>query len=117
MTEYKHTPDMGEISGFGGGYEEACQNMLHAGVAWMIEKKVGSNDIKAHTFEGIYGLITSDNKTAEELEQTIGRAAGEGGCTGAMVQAVMTRCIWIASHSWEEYCKELRWHEANPSNG
>lgn len=37
MTEFKHTDDMGEISGFGGGYEAACQNMLSAGVKWLNE--------------------------------------------------------------------------------
>ena len=30
--EYRHTEDMGEISGFGGGYEKLCQDMLNAGV-------------------------------------------------------------------------------------
>jgi hypothetical protein len=27
---------MGQISGFGGGYEAACQDMLNAGVNWLV---------------------------------------------------------------------------------
>lgn len=110
--EYKHTPDMDEISGFGGGYEAVCQDMLHAGVTWIIEKKIGPADLKAHTFERVYGIIEPDNDTARELEQVLG-AAAHGDCTGAMMQAVMSRCIWIASHSWEEYCIEIRKEVAN----
>lgn len=108
--EYKHTPDMGEISGFGGGYEAACQDMLSAGVNWIVQKKIGGNDVQAHTFQGIYGLIMPDNDVAIELEKVLVEAA-HGDCTGAMMQAVMQRCIYISKHSWDEYCAELRKHE------
>jgi len=107
MTEYRHTADMGEISGFGGGYEAVCQDMLHAGVSWLKEKKIGADDIKAHTYTGVYGLIEADNPTAKELEKVLLDAA-HGDCTGAMMQAVMSRCIWLASHTWEQYCAEMR---------
>ena len=36
--QYKHTDDMGEISGFGGGYEDVCQQMLHNGVKFLSER-------------------------------------------------------------------------------
>ena len=32
---YSFTPDMREISGFGGGYEQTCRNMLIAAVEWL----------------------------------------------------------------------------------
>jgi len=31
-SKYKYTDDMGEISGFGGGYEQTCRNMVIAGI-------------------------------------------------------------------------------------
>jgi len=110
-TQYRHTPDMGEISGFGGGYEAVCQDMLSAGVNWMMEKKLSGGDLKAHTFAGIYGLIEPDNDNARELEKVLAEAA-HGDCTGAMMQALMERCIWISKHSWDEYCVEMRKAEA-----
>jgi len=107
MTEYRHTADMGEISGFGGGYEAVCQDMLHAGVSWIIEKKIGSDDLKAHGFKGVYGIIEPDNDTTRELEKVLVEAA-HGDCTGAMMHAVMMRCIFVSHHSWDEYCAQMR---------
>lgn len=108
MTEhYRHTPDMGEISGFGGGYEDCCQDMLEAGVKHILEHKLSGGDVQLHGFKGIYGLCFPDNEPTKELEKAV-LDASEGEATGAMHQAVMERLAWIAQHSWEEYCAELR---------
>lgn len=105
--EYRHTIDMGQISGFSGSYENTCQDMLNAGVHWIMEKKMSGNDLKAHTLNGVYGIIMPENDAAKELEAVL-VAAAKGDCTGAMMQAVMTRCIYIAHYGWEKYCAEIR---------
>ena len=35
--KYAFTPEMREISGFGGDYEQTCRNMLAAGLRWLDE--------------------------------------------------------------------------------
>ena len=35
MTKYTFTPDMNEISGFGGDYEACCRRMLSAALEWL----------------------------------------------------------------------------------
>lgn len=102
---YRHTPDMGEISGFGGGYEDCCQDMLEAGVRWIHEHP--TPDLAAHGYEGVYGLFVPDSEDAKALEEAIIGAAG-GEATGAMHHAVMSRCFWIAKNGWDAYCAELR---------
>ena len=107
---YRHTPAMGEITGFGGGYERTCQDMLHAGVEWLMEHKDAT--IKLKGYKGIYGvaeLVGEDNEPnelTEELEQAIMQACNND-CTGAMHQAVTTRLIYIHANGWDKYVDEL----------
>lgn len=109
-TIYRHTPDMGEISGFGGNYEERCQVMLEAGVKWLVTK-TSPADIKAHGYSGVYGILITDSDDAKELEKVIIQAikdkCGEGP-SGAMHQAVMQRLMFISKSGWDQYCKEVR---------
>ena len=106
MTEYIHTPAMGEISGFGGSYEAGCQTMLDAGVKWLEEHK--DADLQAHSYENVFGIIIPDSDDAKELERVIVAAADEkypdGGVTGAMLHAVMSRLFYIARKGWDDYC-------------
>jgi len=106
--EYKHTEDMGEISGFGGGYEAGCQQMLHNGVKFLVErnKKDLQTDIKLITYKNIYGLCDLEGKDAEAFDAAVMKDMDD--CTGAMHQAVVSRLHWINKHSWNEYCIELR---------
>lgn len=103
--EYKHTEDMGEISGFGGGYEAACQNMLDAGVKHLLAHPEKAPNYKE--FKNIYGLTTDENPDAKELQDVLLKASG-GDCTGAMMQAVMSRVMFIKKNGWDKYCSELR---------
>ena len=50
---YRHSPDMGEISGFGGGYEILCQDMLNAGVVWLDRHPRAKLAIS--TIDNVYG--------------------------------------------------------------
>ena len=106
---YRHSPDMGEISGFGGGYEECCQDMLEAGVKWLNDHP--QPDLQGHSFKGIYGVMVADSDDAKAMEKAVLEAA-KGEATGAMHQAVMSRLFFIGKNGWEKYCAELRKHEA-----
>jgi len=101
--------DMGEISGFGGGYEAACRKMLRAGVAWIDEHK--NEELKFSTLPGVYGLLIEDNEAAKELSRVITDVVendADGGATGAMHQAVTESVMFIAKNGWEKYVDEMR---------
>ncbi len=107
--EYRHTTDMGEISGFGGDYETCCQDMLNAGVQWLQDNK--NAKLEGHTFKNVYGVFVPDSQDAQELDRIVLDAA-KGEATGAMHHAVMSRLLFIAQNGWEKYCEELKKDEA-----
>ena len=99
------TDDMGEISGFGGGYEATCRAMAFAGMDWL-----DANPDAAPQFTGyknIYGVITEDNEDAKALSAAVVAAAG-GDCTGAMHQATIGHALAYKRLGWDEYCRQLR---------
>lgn len=102
---YRHTADMGEISGFDGGYEDCCQDMLEAGVKWLNEHP--NPDLQGHTFKGVYGVMVPESDDARALEGAVLDAA-KGEATGAMHHAVMSRLFYIGKNGWEAYCAQLR---------
>lgn len=106
---FHHSSDMGEISGFGGGYEKACQDMLDAGVRWLNEHP--KPDLQMSGYKGVYGILNADSDDAKALEKVVVDAA-HGDCTGAMHHAVMSRLSYIAKNGWTAYCDELRKHNA-----
>lgn len=104
---YRHTPDMGEISGFGGGYEACCQDMLEAGVKWLDANK--NSDLRGSSLKNVYGSFNVDSKDAKAMEKAV-IAASKDNATGAMHHAVMSRLFVIARKGWGWYCEELRKH-------
>ncbi len=102
--EWKHTPEMGEISGFGGGYEAACQQMLHQGVEYLISLGERRPDFEVETYRGVFGICDLTGPDAEGLEAAV--CAGVDP-SGAMHQAVMMRLRFIAENGWERYVAEL----------
>jgi len=100
---YEFTDDMGEISGFGGGYEQTCRDMLKAGLEWLDEHPESDPCFKG--YKNIYGVISADNEDAKRLSKAF--VAVTDDCTGAMHQAVITSAMWIKKHSWEEYVVEM----------
>lgn len=110
IVSYRHTPDMGEISGFGGGYEDCCQDMLEAGVKWLAGHKDAV--LEGHSFKNIYGVFSPDSDDAKAMDQVVIDAA-KGEATGAMHHAVMSRLFWISKNGWDAYCAELRKPEAS----
>ena len=108
--EYAWRGGMGEISGFGGGYELTCRKMLRAGLRWMKENPDAEPQFKG--YKGIYGIIDTDNEAAEQLSEAVVSASG-GDCTGAMHQAVISHCLMIAQHDWDWYCEQMSKEDDN----
>ena len=103
--QYCHTPEMGEISGMGGSYENGCQIMLNAGVEWLNEHK--DADLQAHGYNNVYGLFIEDNDITKKLGDHIVAAVNKWnpdcGVSGAMHQAVMTNLFYVKEHGWDKY--------------
>ena len=104
-TPYVFTADMGEISGFGGGYEQTCRNMLAAGLEWLDAHPFSVPQFQG--IRGVYGIISEDNPDAEQLSAAV-VAAANGDCTGAMHQAVISHCLYVRKFGWDAYCAEMR---------
>lgn len=101
---YEFTKEMGEISGFGGGYENCCRAMLKAGLEWF-DANPGA-DPQFHGWKGVYGLIEEDNEDAKALSKAVVEGAG-GDCTGAMHQAVISSIFWIKRNGWDKYVERM----------
>ncbi len=101
---YEFTPEMGEISGFGGGYEETCRAMLKAGLEWLDANPKA--DPQFHGYKNVYGIISEDNADAKALSKAA-VAAADDDCTGAMHQAVITSVFWIRKNGWEKYVEVM----------
>ena len=104
VTKYQFTEDMDEISGFGGGYEQTCRNMLATGCEWFDAHPDANPRFKG--FKEVYGLCVEDNDDAKALSQAIFDGSGDD-CTGAMHQAVVSACLYIRKQGWEKYQKAM----------
>ena len=105
MSKYQYTDDMGELSGFGGGYEEACRKMVVTGLEWLDAHPKA--DPQFHGYENIYGVIIEENDDAKQLSKAVVDATG-GDCTGAMHQCTISHILWIHKNGWETYCAKRR---------
>ena len=99
---YRHTSEMGEISGFGGMYEDSCQDMLQKGVEWMNDNL--DADLQASGFKNIFGVIKLESDDAKQLSKVITDVSEN--CSGAMHQAVMSRLFFIAKNGWDKYVEK-----------
>ena len=104
--------EMGEISGFGGGYEETCRRMALAGMQWFDEHPQA--DPKFHGYKHITGIITEDNADAKALTDAILAASG-GDCTGAMHQACVSHALAYKRLGWDAYRAEMLKREEEPA--
>jgi hypothetical protein len=114
------TKDMGEISGFGGGYEAVCRAMTLAGIAWIDANPTA--DPHFHGYKGIYGVLSEDNDDAKKLVEAMMdapvmldgkqiQAHVKDDCTGAMHHASCQHVMAYKRLGWDEYCKQLRERE------
>ena len=95
---FRHTPAMGEISGFGGRYEDCCQDMLEAGVRWLQENPDAEVD-----FQEVDGQIRPIGEEGHgwKLETAVFASATDW--TWSMHQGVMLRLSFVNSNGWEAY--------------
>lgn len=101
--KYAWREGMGEISGFGGTYEEACRRMFFAGLEWLDANPDAEPRFKG--FKGVFGLIDEDNEAAKQLSESI--LAEVPGCSGAMHHVAIKHCLIVRANGWEEYCKQM----------
>lgn len=134
MPYVEWTADMGEISGFGGGYEAACRAMVKAAVEYWEEQDRLENapelqmarasgtqkhfDPLYRGFKGVFGLMESDNADAKALDEAMmnatladGVTVREAGPTGAMHQAAVSHVFAFRKLGPDEYRKQLRARE------
>jgi len=95
---------MGEISGFGGGYEDACRKMVIAGLEWCDEHP--DADLKYKQFEGVTGLTFDESDDMKLMQEAMLTAIGHD-CTGAMMQATMNHVMFVRKNGWEKYVEEM----------
>jgi hypothetical protein len=101
---YEWQAGMGEISGFGGGYEEACRSMYRAGMTWLDEHP--SADPKFRESPQIFGIVDESNDDAKALSKAI--EDSEPGCTGAMHHAVVSCVMYTKRHGWDAFVKRMK---------
>lgn len=97
---YEFTPQMREISGFGGDYEKCCRWMLVAGLHWMDDHPTA--DPQYSTFQGVFGLVSADNEDARELDKVL-MEASDHSCTGAMHHGVVRHLLYIRRYGWQSW--------------
>lgn len=114
MAKYQYTEEMDEISGFGGGYEEACRAMVVAGLEWLDAHPEA--DPKFHGYKDVFGIINEDNEDAQKLTEAVVGVALD--CTGAMHQASIQHILWIRKNGWDKYVeKKTEQKRQNQDNG
>lgn len=82
---------LGEISGFGGGYEAACRSMVKAGVEYL-----RANPDK---------MPVQGERYPREFQDAV--SSGTEGATGAMVGAASSHATYIARNGWDAYAAEM----------
>ena len=104
MNKYEFEEGMAEISGFGGNYEDICRRMVKDGLEWLDEHPTA--DPKFLRYEGIYGIISTDNEDAKNLSKAV--TASVNDCTGAMHQATISHILHIKEVGWDIYVEEMK---------
>lgn len=104
MANYKYTPDMKEISGFGGGYEATCREMVIAGLEWLDNNPQAKPEFSG--YEGVFGIVKEDNNDAKLLTEAVVKAGGDD-ITGAMHHGSIRTILWIKQFGWPAYVKKM----------
>lgn len=124
MTHYTHTPQMGQISGLGGKYEDECQYMLDAGVKWLLSNK---GSVMFPPLDGIGRIfyITNESSSSissleclfnEVLDERSFDVSGINPPTLVQMLAVTNRLMYIHRYGWDQYvdhCEMM--HNCDPT--
>lgn len=92
-----------DISGFGRGYELACQLILAQALDYI--KAHPNLDPQFHEYENVTGVLSEDNADAKALSQA---ALFEvpGGPSGAMHQFSLGHALYIRKHGREKWLED-----------
>ena len=85
---------MREISGFGGGYEQACRVLLLVGGEWADQHVAQAK------------AITSQFRVPKEMEAAMLAACPD--CSGAMFGVCLSHIVWVMNHTWGEWVERMR---------
>ena len=109
--DYRHDATMGEISGFGGDYESTCQDMLEAGVHWLLNNPGLAAQLVVADSDGHHQLVDEGHPARQSLGETI-TAVAPSNISTTQYGAVIRRLGWISYNSWDAYVNELRLRES-----
>ena len=102
--KYQFTSEMDEISGFGGGYEKACRDMVIAGLEWCDTHP--NADLSYQEFKNVTGLTFGESRSMKWMQKAMLKAV-DNDCTGAMMQAAMNHVMYIRKNGWDKYVTEM----------
>ncbi|HET6717110.1 MAG TPA: hypothetical protein VFG90_08255 [Nitrososphaeraceae archaeon] len=103
-SKYIWTPEMREISGMGGSYEDSCKRMIIAGLEFW-DTQTESFNPRYKGFKDVYGICMDDNEDAKKLSDVL--ITTVSGCSGAMHQAAISHIFFIKRNGWEKYKQEM----------
>jgi len=100
-----------DMSGFGGGYEEACQQMLTNGLVYLA--RVGPHrNLKYGELKNVYGLCIAESDEAKALDKAIMTEVYKvDDASGAMHQAAVSHLMYIVNNGYEKYIEVGRERE------
>lgn len=102
MNKFTYTKKCSEISGFGGGYEKACRNMVIAGMKWL--DKNPKAKIEFSSYQNIYGVVTDLSSDCKKMREAMLKV--NDGCSGAQMQASLNHIMYAHKNGWKNYIKE-----------
>ena len=97
-----------DLTGMGGGYENACQKMLWTGVKYMEEKRNTKILDGRKESNNIYGIVHLP-QTFDECRKEMLKAV-DNDCTGVMMRCVTGHLHYIAKNGLEKWQSEMKPH-------
>jgi len=102
--KYSYPEGCKEISGFGGEYEQECRRMVIAGMKWFDRFPNASPRFK--TYKNIYGIVVEEGNQKHRLTDAILDESPD--CSGAMMQASISHCLFASKNGWDKYIREMQ---------
>src|SRR5437867_10304020 len=119
MSTASHKIETVDISGFGrgGGYENACQKMITAGMIYLSEHP--DFNWKYSSLMGgaikVYGIITPENDDSKKLDKALMKAVPDS--SGAMHQAVVGHLMAIWRDGYQVWLNRARKQKSSSLEG
>ena len=91
-----------DITGFGGGYEATCQQMLWNAVRFLVGQK---RDVKSKQCENIYGIAINEGEDGKAFDKAMMEDIDDA--TGAMHQCATNHAMYISKNGYKKWFEEL----------